>query len=213
MQANPKRNVRATPGYATCWTSNTSAACISRELASINHARALEGVKPMVLPRNFAKLSPARQTFVVTNLERTARGLRPFVALVRPLDSLAAHGARGRRDPALTSWRIGSAEAWKYTSNWADDLNALAADYDYMYNDGYSSSGGTNADCRTPRASGCWAHRENILTHYPKLPLLIAGVAEVNDGSMQSSAMIMVGAKGRSPRSSYTWRAAKQQLN
>jgi hypothetical protein len=212
MRANPAHNVTARPDYGICWTKKNSETCIKQELSAINHARAAEGVKPMVLPANFDTLNAARQSFVVTNLERTARGLRPFVAMVTQLNTRANEGARSGNDPSLGSWRVGSAEAWKYASNQASDLNALAADYDYMYNDGYSRSGGINADCQTPGASGCWVHRENILTHYPKLPLLIAGLAEVNRGQLESSAMIMVGARGRSPHKVFTWRQAKQHM-
>jgi hypothetical protein len=212
MRADPPRNVVASPGYGSCWSDRTSRQCTQLELAAINHARAAEGVKPMVLPRNFSRISDADQTFVVTNLERTARGLRPFVGLVKPLNAEASTAARHREDPSLASWQVGRAQAWKWVSNWADDLNALAADYDYMYNDGYASTGSINGGCPSVHASGCWDHRHNILARYPRLPLLIAGVAEVTHGQLESSAIIMVGARGRSPHRVYSWHQATAQL-
>jgi hypothetical protein len=209
MRADPPRNVTAAPNYGSCWTARRSPNCTRLELASINHARAAEGVRRMKLPADFSQLSNAEQTFVVTNLERTARGLRPFVALVPQLDARASVAARKNVDPSLTSWHVGRAQAWKWVSNWADDINPLAADYDYMYNDGYSKSGTINGACTSTHPSGCWAHRHNILEHYPRLPLLIAGAAEIRRGALESSTIIMVGARGRSPHAAFTWRQAK----
>jgi hypothetical protein len=209
MLADPARNVAASPGFSSCWTARMSSHCLDLELAAINHARAGEDVGPMVLPRGFAHESTARQVFIVTDLERTARGLRPFAMLVGPLDSLAATAAHQHRDPSLPSWTVGRAHAWQWVSNWADDINPLAADYDYMYNDGYSRHGTINGDCTSPRSNGCWSHRHNILTRYPRRQrLLLAGAAAVQQGQLQSSAIIMVGASGRAPHAVYTWRQA-----
>jgi hypothetical protein len=98
---------------------------------------------------------------------------------------------------------------WKAASNWAGDVNALGADYDWMYNDGHSTHGYTsNQDCGSASASGCWGHRENILATYGGLPLLVAGVAEEQQKDYQSTAELMVGATGHNPDYTYTWREA-----
>jgi hypothetical protein len=51
----------------------------------------------------YAKLTPARQLFVVVNLERTERGLAPAVVLSKSLNAVAQAGARAGRDPAMKS--------------------------------------------------------------------------------------------------------------
>ncbi len=48
-------------------------------------------------------------------------------------------------------------------SIFALDYTPLGADFAWMYNDGW---GGTNLDCSTPSAPGCWGHRDNILGNW-----------------------------------------------
>ena len=47
-------------------------------IAAINNARQVEHLLPLRLPANFYQLDPAQQQFLLMNLERTARGLRPL---------------------------------------------------------------------------------------------------------------------------------------
>src|SRR5437588_9767208 len=47
-------------------------------IAAINNARQVEHLPPLRLPANFYQLDPAQQQFLLMNLERTARGLRPL---------------------------------------------------------------------------------------------------------------------------------------
>ena len=53
--------------------------------------------------------------------------------------------------------------------NWAEDYGALGSDFDWIYNDG---PGSFNIDCPSgSSSSGCWAHREAILTNTGSGPL------------------------------------------
>lgn len=140
------------PRYATITT-----ACMSGALHDFNAARAKEHLGKLVLPSNFRSLTVPEQILVLTNLDRRARGLSPFIGLNQTLDTIAARGAKGRTDPAFPWWtREGGA-------NWSSTYNAFWTEYLWMYEDG---PGGVNMACTSTRTSGCWAHRRNILARY-----------------------------------------------
>jgi hypothetical protein len=169
-----------------------SAACEQGELRAIDDARAKEGVGPMHLPSNFNSLSADEQLLVTVDLERVGRGLPPFQGIVESLDSLAQAGTHvaGQRpgtfeDPSFPrGFSLGAGVAFGYRCHQetggtyscdgsgqpgasiaaGDNISALDADYDWMYDDG---PGGSNNDCRTRGARGCWGHRDNILGRYP----------------------------------------------
>jgi len=130
-------------------------------VAAIDNARAHEGLPGMSLPSNWTSLTPQEQLFVVTNLERTVRGLPPLTAMASQLDAAAASGAAGGSDPAPP-------DGYPYTewgSNWAGALgNPLEVVYLWMYDDGPGSS---NVDCTSAGQSGCWGHRQNVLLDLP----------------------------------------------
>lgn len=153
--ANPPANVLPIAPHP-CF-GGLSSACVEGWLESINHARALEGVAPMELPSNFESLPPFAQTFVLVNLERTARGVPPMVALVSPLDAVAQGGANRNGDPSLAGLGT-SASIWS-----GGHASSLGAMYDWMYDDGPGSS---NVDCPPSGGGGCWGHRDAILGSY-----------------------------------------------
>ena len=204
--ADPATNVSPSPDYWPTCTSNgpTSAACTAAVLSAIDHARSLEGVGPMELPSNFASMTPAEQTFVVSNLERVDRGLQPAAGMVGTLDNAAQTGANNDADPTLPSWTIGSFNANRWGSNWAGDLNALAADYDWMYADGWGTNGSFNMDCTGPGAAGCWGHRHNILSSYGGEEL-ITGTASASQSQWTSIAQIFVAGSGSYPPFVLAW--------
>ena len=130
--------------------------CTAYYLRAIDAARAAEGVGPMALPTDWARLTAAEQLFVVADLERVDRGLPPYVGLSVRLDAVAQQGADAGADPALDAVPADSA-----ASTWAGGMAAvLAADYQWVYDDGYGSA---NASCTAPGAAGCWGHRDGIL--------------------------------------------------
>lgn len=108
----------------------------------------------MTLPSNYSSLGMAQQLFVVTNAERTARGLPSFSTLTADLDNRALAGAQTTQDPSGPS-------GVSWASNLAWGLaTPLAADFEWMYDDGQGSA---NVDCTASNTTGCWGHRHNIL--------------------------------------------------
>lgn len=205
--AHPTHNIVANPAYvgACAQYQSNSTACITRALAAINNARALEHVRPMVLPRNFAKLSYREQTFVVSNLERVDRGLRPLRGLTRKLNRTATAAADANVDPSLVFSAIGQFVITTYGSNWTANFGPLAGDYGWMYDDGYGSY---NVDCTTPTSAGCWAHRDVILAVYDSRRTLLSGVGTTKQNGLLSDAQLFVVGHGPTPAFTYTWREA-----
>ena len=201
---DPAQNVIPSPAYwNTCIQAGTdSQTCINAVVAAINNARSLEGVGPMVLPDGFASLSPAQQTFVASNLERVDRGLVPVAGMVDSLNALSSTAADGDTDPMLPSWTVGTFRAYSWSSIWAGDLNPLAADYDWMYDDGWSPTGSYNLDCTSATADGCWGHRHAILSAGDSL---ITGTAVVKQTRWTSIAQIFVAGSGSYPAFTYSW--------
>ena len=182
---DPSGNVTAVPAIANTADCGgvfsspiNSQSCIKDALNAINHARALEGVVPMHLPSNFASLNEAQKNFVVTNAERVDRGLQPLKALCSVCDAAAVSGIVNGYDPHW-DWPF-PAGVNGFASNWAGGMaNALVADYDWMYNDGWGGPGNTfNFDCTSPTASGCWGHRHDILISCQSACDLFYGAAE-----------------------------------
>ena len=203
--SDPPANVAPSPDFwPTCSSSGvTSQACYDAVLVAINNARAAEGVGPMVLPANFASLTTSEQTFVVSNLERVDRGLTPAAGMVDSLNSLSASAAGNDADPMLTSWTVGPFDANRWGSIWAGDLNALAADYDWMYDDGWGPTGSFNIDCRSATDAGCWGHRHNILMATGGE--LVTGVGSVVQSQWTSIAQIFVAGSGTYPAFTLAW--------
>ena len=175
---DPTHNVQANPDFTQVCAGNgvdDSAACINAALGAINHAHALEGVRPMALPAGFAQLSVPEQLFVVVNLERVDRGLPPFNGLTAALDANAQRGADDANDPPDPgpAFVLDDAE-WAGGSS-----NGLDAVYGWMYDDGYNSG---NLDCLRRGAAGCWGHRKGILDDFGSGPNLVMGAAIATRG-------------------------------
>jgi len=69
-------------------------------LQAIKTLGAIEGVRPMVLPSNWFSLSVPDQLFVIADLERTARGLPPYLGINDALSANAQHAAASNSDPS-----------------------------------------------------------------------------------------------------------------
>jgi len=171
--ADPRHNVAPDPDYTRlCQPGGVddSPACLDGVLAAVNHARALEGVRPMVLPPGYASLSVPDQIFVAVNLERVDRGLPPFVGLTAALDANAAAGAAKANDPPDPGSNYTLVDG-----EWAGgSSNGLDAVYGWMYDDGLDSG---NLECERAGASGCWGHRKGILDDFGSGPDLVMGAA------------------------------------
>ena len=206
---NPNYNVApAVPWGPVCGYSglNNSAVCTDVIVHDITVARALEGLGALQLPVNYSLLSTANQIYTLLNLERTARGLAPIYGTLVSLNSTASAGANSATDPAVSGYG-------RYSSIWAgNEVNALAADYDWLYNDGWNANGSTpmNLNCTSATASGCWGHRDDILANmsesgYPNMDAGV-GVALGVGGFSTSFAVVMVGDSVSSPSSyAFTW--------
>lgn len=153
--ADPPQSIAPTGRFAqACYGKlKPTAACDKQAIQNINRARALEGVRKIHLPANYASLTLTQQEVAVTNAERVDRGLSKLPER-GSLDKLSKQGADARRDPN------GPPSAHGWGSIWAGVADPLAADFLWMYDDGPNSP---NGDCHNPGDPGCWGHRHNIL--------------------------------------------------
>jgi hypothetical protein len=134
-------------------------------LASVNHARSLEGVGPMQIDESeLAQLPPAEQLFIAINLERIGRGLPPIMYMTSQLNASAAQGAALAHDPTVPTVLTGGVPLMTGEAIWAGEVSSsLAADYYWMYLDGP----GTNSNLACMHGIACWIHRDAILREYP----------------------------------------------
>jgi hypothetical protein len=169
---DPAHTVPADPDYtAVCASSgvDNSAPCLGAIVSAIDHARAAEGVKPMTLPADFARLSIPAQMLVAVDQERVDRGLPPFTGLSATLDANAERGARTANDPPNPDGVIGDDTEWS-----GGAVNGLDADYGWMYDDGRGSG---NLDCPRRGGPGCWGHRHGILDNFGTVGTMVMGAA------------------------------------
>jgi hypothetical protein len=142
--------------------------CTQFLLRSLNEARRAEGLTAIDLPTNWYQLKPQEQVFVIVDLERTARGLPPYVGLNRQLHATAQSAAARETDPDYASgFRVGldPQGVRGIGSTLAMGYSSLEADYLWMYEDGWggSASRSPNFDCTFAGAQGCWGHRDQLL--------------------------------------------------
>ena len=194
------------PDYTrVCFASgiDDSPACIGAVLAAINHAHALEGIRPMVLPSGFARLSVPDQLFVAVNLERVDRGLPAFGGLTTALDRNAQRGANDANDPPDPGQQYDLDDA-----EWAGgSSNGLDAVYGWMYDDGFDSG---NLDCLHRGAAGCWGHRKGILDDFGSGANLVMGAAidmmgDTHSGDGGGTSMAVTLAVAGAPVHSFTY--------
>lgn len=203
-------------------TLSNDPACTTYVLQAINVARADEGLASMVLPTNWYTLSTTQQLFVLADLERTARGMPAYLGLNGALSATAQRAAAANSDPGLASGFPIANNAQGVPAMgaaWAGGFMPLIADYIWMYDDGWGGSAAatSNIACTSPRAAGCWAHRDELLGsdpgYNPGVGLATAncemgtGYAVVN-GSSSFVDLIEV-PSGSLPPMTFTW---KQEL-
>jgi hypothetical protein len=190
-----------------------SIGCIANALATIDNARAIEDVPPLSFDiAAFEAMAPPEQLFAIANLERVDRGLQPFKFQTAQLNQFAQTGADDSDDPVPTTALPGGAQISDWGSNWdGGSVNVLAADDEWMYDDGFGSS---NEDCTYAGAPGCWGHRDNILMANASSGCYSAmGAATASLASGQSYAEIFVNACGSPPIDEvYSWSAVETVL-
>jgi hypothetical protein len=164
---NPGGNISPPAGYSgPCGSLAVPNLYCPSGLTLIYGDRQAEGVSPMSLPSNWSSLTPPEQLFVLTNLERTDRGLAPITGLSATLNAFAQVGAIAHTDPPLPPY--GTTRAGTYSSS--TSLGGSMAMW--MYDDG---PGGTNMDCPVTGGGGCWGHRDIILGSYAAPALMGVG--------------------------------------
>ncbi len=133
---NPTSNAVPSPDYNNpCWAGGAKGAantptCHTQALAAINHQHAVEHIRAIALPRNYWTLAPALQIFVITNLERVSRGLKPVQGVNAQMNGWAITGARNSSDAEVGAWDLSNgSELQIFGSVWASDLNSLDADF------------------------------------------------------------------------------------
>jgi hypothetical protein len=171
--SDPARTVAANPDFSeACSPSgpDSSLSCIQVTLQAIDDARAQEGVKPMMLPSDFTRLTMAEQLLIAVDSERVDRGLAPFAGLVADLDALAQQGADGADLPKDPGRAYSDAD-----TEWIGAVaNGLAADYEWMYDDGPGSG---IQGCSKKGGDGCWADRHIVLDALGSSGTLVMGAA------------------------------------
>ncbi len=245
---NPTTNIAPSPNYLTSGTCSETATgwscdnpCISSTLSwptvdnapscttylvsAINHARAVEGVGALVLPTNWYQLSAPEQLFVILNLERTARGLPPYLGINAALSAAATRAAQAESDPSIAAGFPIGTNAQGYPTmggTWSTGYSVLAADYAWMYNDGWGGSRATtsNVDCTSAGAAACWGHRDELLGQDPGYDPgvgLTSTTAEVGVGvavvgGIGSFVDLIEAPKGAPPAMTFTWSAEEPYL-
>jgi len=156
--------------------SDTSAGCLRDSMGLMNTGRRNEHLGPLILPANWARLNVPEQLFVLTDLERTARGIFPYTGLSQAWNAEALAGARRATDPdhagpvqilrrasPMPGLVIGTYTGEAFSSDWAGgEPNPVAAVWGWVYDDGLGSF---NIACSRQDRQGCWGHRDSILTH------------------------------------------------
>ncbi len=220
---NPSESLSPSPNFlsdGSCQhtTLDDSQACNADVVKAIDNARSvLEGMPSLSLNLSaYDAMTVPEQIFVITDLERTDRGLAPVAGLTTQLDTVAQTGATDGTDPELSSSTLtGGATVTSWASIWAGGTaNPLGSDYYWMYDDG---PGSPNGSCTTPTSPGCWGHRDAILGTFATCgqaeQYMGAGDAATGSGYSPSLAAIVVGACGPTPSDVvFTWAQAESLL-
>ena len=209
---NPVANIAAGTLPSACTSTANGRVCINGVLATLDSARARLGFGPYLVPSDFASLPGTEQLLILCNLDRLAYGLPPIDGLSPALNAVAAAGVTADADPDPSALLSGLSD-FGWASNWAGAFpNAPEAYYAWMYYDGWGGKQTSNLDCTSPTASGCWGHRQDVLS-FPQQGMLAMGAAVTQDAQGQLGyAMTLVWTPASSTNwtsYSYGWATAK----
>jgi Divergent InlB B-repeat domain len=162
----------------------TSPECENATIYYLDRARGEMGLPPYDLPANFTALSPDRQMFILTNLDRIAYSAPPVPGLNTALDIAAEEGMKAERDPMPAQQA-----PWLpfYGADWAAFPNALWGYYIWMYSD----------------ESVGWGHR-HVVFYQGFANIGMGASAGASGNGRESSALIIQSASGEAPYY-YTW--------
>jgi hypothetical protein len=195
---------------AACTTAPDGNTCVNAVVVALDAARTSLGYGPYVLPADFDSLSGTQQIFVLTNLDRVARGLPPIAGIASSLQASTEAGVLADADPDPTSVLTGLS-TYTWTSDWAGGwYNAPYAYYEWMYDDGYAGSETSNVDCTGRGASGCWDHRRNLLAFAERGTIAMGATVGTDAHGQVGYAITIVWTPQSSWTSySYTWSQAQ----
>ncbi len=170
-QESASRTTCANPclGPGTSWTTGgDSPRCASFTLAAINYARARLDERALTLPSNWTRLTYPEQLFVIADMERMSAGYPAYLGLNRALTHEATRAAATRSDPGIApGFALGRNPFGQpgFDGAWATGTNVLAADFLWMYDDGWGGStrNTPNRLCTGPGVWACWSHRDQLL--------------------------------------------------
>src|SRR5271154_2108407 len=205
---NPAQNIPMGSLPSSCRQAPLASPCEEAVIADLNGARKDMSLSPYYLPPNFISMSPERQTFVLSNLDRLAYSLAPVTGLNDALDASSAEGVEDDSDPWPPEELTPGGPVYGFSSNWAGGfVNVLAAYYDWMYDDGYGSP---NGDCTSPGAPGCWGHRQDVLASFSSESrgFTSMGAAAGSDRSGWAGYAMLVAFTLSAPAYNYTWTSA-----
>jgi hypothetical protein len=188
---------------SSCHSAPTAKECIDAVVWYLDKARSRVGLPPYALPADFASMPPARQIFILVNLDRVQYGLRPITGMTAALNHDAYVSGVWRADDPYPSRTVGLNVWWP---GWAGAFyNAPMAYEAWVWSDGLGSS---NPRCTPTDHSRCWGHRHSVLWKYG--PVLAMGAAAGRSARHQLGyAYLFVGASsGYSPSYGYTWKQA-----
>jgi len=211
--SDPAKNFPLGKLPAACHSAPAGKECVDAGVYYLDKARARLGETPYQLPADFASLGPARQMFILTNLDRIENGVPPITGLTNGLNYDAyVTGIKAAGDPQPSD---PSGEINEWTSNWAGGYENAPLAYEvWMYDDGLGSP---NIDCSPSHKAGCWGHRHDILWGFNPSDVLAMGAASGNGPDGLSYALLLVAGfppdpssndPGYTPTYSYTWTQA-----
>lgn len=205
---------------------NDSAACAKLLLAGVNQAQAAEGKHTMALPSNYYQLSVTKQLFVLVNLERISHGVPALVGLSAYLSAAATLAAKAGKDPVFSPsygpvkvWLPPGGGMYGFGGTWAgESVNALAAMFGWMYNDGWGGSqrNTSNFACTSAHSNGCWGHRDELLGEFTGTTCsnCIAGTGYASpstNGFHESYTVLLVKPVSSTPLN-FTWKGELKYL-
>jgi hypothetical protein len=181
---NPSANIAVGALPHACASAPTGASCQHALVAALDRAHAKLGLGPYLLPAGFYSLSGTEQLLVLCNLDRLEYGLPAIAGLSPVLNAVSATGVSSDSDPDPSAL-LSTFTTFGWSSNWAGGYgNALEAYYAWMYYDGWGGEQTSNLDCTSATATGCWGHREDVLS-FPQQGLLSMGASISHDASGQ----------------------------
>ncbi len=202
--SDPPHNYRIPAVPYSCTPAPLGKACVNAAVYYLDKARAKVGLPAYKLPADFPSLTPAKQMFILANLDRIQYGLPPITGLTAALTHDALVGVEAGTDPSPSDTT--NVSAWR--SNWAAGYrNAPMAYEAWLWDDGVSSG---NVECTATNTSACWGHRHNVLWKFGSGAVLAMGaVAGWGPGHGKGYGMLLVGGTAAyKPTYTYTWTQA-----